>query len=138
MKTTALMRTVTAEDLAARNVLVPPELKEVTFTEVKNFLNARCDYEARWQDYSSKQRNAQKITPMGLKFSMSVGVLNLICRWQLKLDPADGTQEARCEILQDHVTRNAQSQVSDSMQGVLEKMENRRDINEPDIRLMVL
>ena len=44
MKTTALMRTVTAEDLAARDVLVPPELKEVTFTEVKNFLNARCDY----------------------------------------------------------------------------------------------
>jgi len=54
------MRTTAGHDQAVREVLVPPELKEVTFTGVKNFLHARRDYERRLQDYNSKKPSATK------------------------------------------------------------------------------
>ena len=66
---------------------------------------------------------------------MTESVLNLICRWQLKLDPADVTEEALSEFLQHSVTRNDQSQVNNSMKRVLYKIEYRMDIKEPEPRI---
>jgi hypothetical protein len=39
MKTTLLIRTAAAHDQATRDVPIRPELKELTFTGVKNFLH---------------------------------------------------------------------------------------------------
>jgi len=51
---------------------------------------------------------------MVMKDSMTESVLNLICRWQLKLDPADATEEALSEFLQDclHKIRRPESWIS--------------------------
>ena len=69
------MRTATAHDKAARDVLIPPVLKEVTFTGVKNFLDARRDYERRLQDYNSRQPRARSIPE---------SVIKPLFRWQDK------------------------------------------------------
>ena len=52
---------------------------------------------------------------------MTQSILNLIYRWQLKLDPADVTKEALRKLLQPYITRNAQS---------LDKIKYRMDIKE--------
>jgi hypothetical protein len=112
--------------------------KEVTLTGVKNFLHAWRDYQRRLQEYNSNQPNARKTTPIGLKRSITESVLNLICRWQLNLDPADVTEETFSQFLHDFVTRNAQSQGKNSMKRIFDKIKYRMDINEPEPRFMDL
>jgi hypothetical protein len=71
---------------------------------------------------------------MVMKDSMTESVLNLICRWQLKLDPADVTQEAPSKFFQTMSQLNAQRQVNNSMKKLFEKIKYRMDINEPKPR----
>jgi len=49
-------------DQAAWDVPIPPELKEATFTGVRNFLHARRYYESRLQDCTSKTKRQEDKT----------------------------------------------------------------------------
>ena len=90
---------------------------------VKKFLTHDATTSVVCRTITPKKPSAKKITPIGLNSSMTASVLNLICQWQLDLEP---------------VTRNVQSQVNTSMKRVFDKTKYLMNIIEPEPRIMDL